>query len=295
MFVIIDRMKQGRIVIPQSEFDIGLCVLSGQTFRWEQVGNAWVGMIGRDIVRLQRFDDEVAYETTGDFEAIHSFFRLDANLETIRSKILEEDPSLESRMKRFSGLRVLRWPNAEECLISFACTSNNNIPRIIGMIKRLCDRYGETIVQLNGISFHTFPSAETILETPEDALRGIGFGYRARVIRNIAYELLKRGNKWLESLKKLPYKEAHAELITLPGVGPKIADCVCLFGLDHLEAVPIDTHLWQAVSSWHLPELKGKSLTDLRYRQVGDYIRSRFGDRAGWAHQYLFYAHLKGE
>ena len=74
-----------------------------------------------------------------------------------------------------------------------------------------------------------------------------------------------------------------------PGIGNKLADCICLYGLHYEEAVPIDTHLWQAACRVFFPEHEGKALTELRYRQVGDFFRDRFGKLAGWAHLYLYY------
>jgi N-glycosylase/DNA lyase len=74
----------------------------------------------------------------------------------------------------------------------------------------------------------------------------------------------------------------------------KVADCVLLFGLNQMLAVPIDTHMWQAVGKWLLPDLADKSLTDKTYRQVVEWFHDRFGEWTGWAHQYLFTAHLLG-
>jgi N-glycosylase/DNA lyase len=105
---------------------------------------------------------------------------------------------------------------------------------------------------------------------------------------------LERGEGWLMSLRSLPYEEAKRELCRLPGVGMKIADCVLLFGLDNPLAVPVDTHLWQAVQRWLLPHLQGRQLTARAYRQVVEWFHNTFGELSGWAHQYLFTTHLLG-
>lgn len=289
-------MEIGRFEYPEESFDIPLCVSSGQTFRWRETDGWWTGVVSRRVFRLRREGEFVRCEVDGisDTASVRDYFRLDTDLDELHQRILEIDPSLAVRLARFSGLRVLRWPDAEECLMSFLCTANNNIPRITGMIERLCAAAGDRI-EVAGDTHCAFPDIHTIAAMPEEALRGLGFGYRARTLRTAARELTERPEGWLDSLREASYEDAHAALLTLPGVGPKIADCVCLFGLDHLEAVPVDTHLWQAAGAWFMPEFAGKALTESRYRLVGDWFRARFGALAGWAHQYLFYAHLRGE
>jgi len=123
-------------------------------------------------------------------------------------------------------------------------------------------------------------------------LRGMGFGYRAKNLIKAAQAFQQRGDGWLDSLRQLPYWDAKRELAQLPGVGAKVADCVLLFGLDNPLAVPIDTHMWQAVSEWLMPKLRGKNLTDRAYREVVEWFHERFDMWSGWAHQYLFTAHL---
>jgi N-glycosylase/DNA lyase len=162
------------------------------------------------------------------------------------------------------------------------------------MIERLCERYGEPIHRDGDTVHHAFPTAERLAQADEATLRALGFGYRAKTLIAAAQALTERGDGWLESLRELPYWDAKAELMQLPGVGAKVADCVLLFGLNQMLAVPIDTHMWQAVGKWLLPDLADKSLTDKTYRHVVEWFHDRFGEWTGWAHQYLFTAHLLG-
>lgn len=95
-------------------------------------------------------------------------------------------------------------------------------------------------------------------------------------------------------LRKKSYEEVHRELTGLPGVGAKVADCVCLMSLDKPEAIPVDVHIWKIALTSYLPHLrKTKNMTDKAYREVGDFFRGRFGPYAGWAHSILFAADLR--
>jgi N-glycosylase/DNA lyase len=98
---------------------------------------------------------------------------------------------------------------------------------------------------------------------------------------------------WLESLRDVPYRDAHAALTGLFGVGAKLADCICLFALDKDAAVPVDTHVRQIAVELFVPGLAGKSLTPRIYDAIAAAYRDRFGDYAGWAQQYLFFGRLR--
>ena len=212
-----------------------------------------------------------------------------AHLRKIKSKA----PELTPYVTQLPGLRVMRPSDVVEEAFCFLCTPNNNLARILQMVRSLAS-LGKKVDEVEGISVHRFPTLETIAETQEDELRKRGFGYRARTVPSVARQVLARGGeKWLAELKKNSYEEAHDALTELKGVGPKLADCIGLFALHHTEAVPVDTHLWQAAVRLYFPEWKGKSLTGQKYRAVGDLFRQRHGKLAGWAHQYLFYDNLK--
>jgi N-glycosylase/DNA lyase len=121
----------------------------------------------------------------------------------------------------------------------------------------------------------------------------MGFGYRAKTIPRVARDILGRGgDRWFQGLRGASYPDVVQELQTLPGVGPKLADCIALYAFDKTEAVPVDTHLWQAYVREYRPEWKGLTLTSARYREVGEHLRERHGDRAALAQQILFYSNL---
>lgn len=184
------------------------------------------------------------------------------------------------------GLRILRQTDPTETLFTFLCTANNNVARIGGMVLKLAAQ-GEP---LEGTEWVRFPRPDRIADLGEPELRRLGFGYRAATIVKAARRLAELGgSQFLQGLKERSFEESHAALTTLPGVGPKLADCILLFGLDHTEAVPVDTHIWQAAIRNYFPQYAGMSLTQHKYREIAGFLRMRFGRYAGWAQQLLFY------
>ncbi|XP_060065748.1 N-glycosylase/DNA lyase-like [Ylistrum balloti] len=233
---------------------------------------------------------------TPELEAIlQDYFRLDVNLTDLYSTWSHSDPVFKRTATDFTGIRILRQDPVEN-LFSFICSSNNHISRISGMVERLCQAYGTKVTEYEGEPYFSFPSVKSLSGCDvEDTLRGLGFGYRAKYIGLTAkYIQENHSDRWLMGLRNLPYNETKSELMKLCGVGAKVADCVCLMSLDKLEAVPVDTHVWQIAARDYMPKLKqAKSLTDKLYAEIGDHFRELWGDKAGWAHTVLFTADLK--
>lgn len=289
-------MRHYLLSVPSWELNLPLCLQSGQVFRWKAEDDAWVGTAGEQLLVVEPRGNRwhlASLNASDPLRAFIALFRMELDLKRVQMTLLRCDPRWAQWLEALPGLRLLRWSDPEECLFSFLCTPANNIPRITGMIERLCKHYGDPIGEWNGTLWHAFPRAERIATLSEAELRALGFGYRARTLIQVAKALQERGEGWLASLAQLSYWEAKAELMRLPGVGAKIADCVLLFGLDNPYAVPIDTHMWQAVQQWLLPELRNQSLTERTYRTIVDWFHERFGEWTGWAHQYLFTAHLR--
>lgn len=195
---------------------------------------------------------------------IKHYFNLSVNLADLYSQWSSQDPNFKKKASHFTGIRILRQ-DAWEALVSFICSSNNNISRISQMVERLCVNYGPHIGTVGGHPYHDFPSPEALTgKDVEVELRQLGFGYRAKYIYQTAVMVAKeREHGWLDGLRNPEspalgvlhapggemkpegrdgYREAHEKLVELQGVGPKVADCVCLMGLGWREAVPVDTH-----------------------------------------------------
>ncbi|KAI0396086.1 DNA glycosylase [Xylariaceae sp. FL0594] len=248
-------------------------------------------------------------------DLLRHYFSLTSNLAALYDQWAESDPNFRKKAPKFTGIRILNQ-DAWEALVAFICSSNNNISRISSMVHKLCIHYGPYIAHIGDIPFHDFPSAQA-LAGPNVAshLRELGFGYRAKYIAETALIVAaEKPSGWLESLANpenpgwatttpagtstpgdpMTHKKAHEQLLLLSGVGPKVADCVCLMGLGWAEAVPVDTHVWQiAQRDYHFGKAKSKTLTKAMYDSIGDHFRKIWGPQAGWAQSVLFTANLK--
>lgn len=272
-------------LVPFSELDVERCVTSGQVFRFHREGEHWVGADAGNVISARKQRNGWLLASSPDIQAYARLFRLDADLKQIRRAIKNIEPRLARAVDAHPGLRTLRPQSAEETLFTFLCTPNNNVRRITTMVNSLAS-FGEPLP--NG--FSRFPSAKVIAKVPEAALRQMGFGYRAKTI-NLAAQLLS--NRFpLQSLARKPYLEARGRLCEVPGVGLKVADCICLFGLGFDEAAPLDVHVYRAACRLFAPELAERPLSPSTYRFLSEIFRARFGRLAGWAQQYVFFCGL---
>jgi len=275
-----------------------MVLFSGQSFRWKRLpsGN-FAGPIGTTVYVLKQTTDDILFHTQPAVpqekgaEILKDYFQLNHDMRILFKSWSDADTTFAKIAPRFSGLRILRQDPLEN-LISFICSSNNNITRISLMIERLCAQYGTHIADVEGITFHAFPTLAQLSMATEEQLRALGFGYRARFVVAAATTVRERGIEWLHRLRTATREEAHSELMGLLGVGAKVADCVCLMSQDKADAIPVDTHVFQIAVRHYLPHLKGKTVTPKVYTEIADFFRSRFGPFAGWAHSVLFTADL---
>jgi len=243
------------------------------------------------------------------------YLNLTPNLTQLYAEWSAADANFKKKAPKFTGVRILKQ-DAWEALVGFICSSNNNIIRISQMIDKLCKNYGPLLGNMDELPYYDFPAPSDLATVGvEQKLRELGFGYRAKYIYKTACMIAEKEDGWLDGLRNpespvlgvkpvsggdfVPegregYRSAHEELLALQGVGPKVADCVCLMGLGWGEAVPVDTHVWQiAQRDYKFGRGKHSSLTKATYDAVGNKFRSLWGKEAGWAHSVLFTADLK--
>jgi N-glycosylase/DNA lyase len=174
-------------------------------------------------------------------------------------------------------------------------TLNQFVYRISQLVEKVCTKYGQLICHFKDVDYYNFPDIAAMRHPHiEQELRDASFGYRAKYIQKCAEEITAKGGlAWFEQLQRMDYKQAHTELVTLTGIGPKVADCICLMSLNHLQAIPVDTHVFQ-IAQHYLPHIaKLKTVTGKAYTEIGDKFREIYGQRAGWAQTVLFCADLR--
>ncbi|XP_037776376.1 N-glycosylase/DNA lyase-like [Penaeus monodon] len=244
----------------------------------------------------ERENNTEALLSTEKIEALmNDYFQLDVSLEKMYALWSKADQNFAYVSPQFPGVRMLNQDPVEN-VFSFICSSNNNIQRITMLVDRLCKLYGSPVATVDGTTWNSFPRVTSLAKSGvEETLREHGFGYRAKFISKSAQMILEKGGEeWLFSLRKLPYEECHAQLMTLNGIGAKVSDCICLMSMGHLGAIPVDTHVFQIAVRDYLPHLRScKTVTDKVYKEIANHFRQIFGEYAGWAHSVLFSADLK--
>lgn len=245
----------------------------GQVFRWRKEGDEWKGVVDGRMVTLRQ-DGKRIRASGMDEERLSKYFRQDDDLEAIYRE-LEWDEHLSSYFRRYRGLRLIRQ-DPWECMASYVLATNANIPRIQGMIERVCRTFG---TEMDG--YYAFPTPGQLLDRCERA-GGCGLGYRSQRFIELA-RLAYREEIDFSGLMSMDYDECVRALIELPGIGPKVADCVCVFSLEHLEAFPVDVRIRKAMAE--LYRMEGS------YRTVNRLSRERFGRWAGYAQEYIYYAY----
>ena len=272
-------------MIPDEQLDFEACVSSGQVFRFRLEDGVWRGVDGGNLIEALRVPGGWDVSSSPDDGAWRRFLQIDQDLPVIQERLIEAEPRMAPLVERMPGLRTLRPQLAVETLFSFLCTPNNHMSRIVRMTGYLASK-GEELAE----GHFRFPSLRRISDFEESELRGNGFGYRAATIPRVAQQVVAQGGEaWLAGLRARTYEEARSELMGLQSVGPKLADCVCLFGLHFDAAVPIDTHVWKACQEWYLRESPSHGLTPQKYEAARRCFGERFGILAGWAQQYVFY------
>lgn len=244
-------------------FDLEQTLECGQCFRWEkQQDGSYTGVASGRILNIS----EQNRGHVLDDPFWKQYFDLPLDYEEIRENLAADDPTLARAAKFAPGMRILNqepW----EALCSFIFSQNNNIPRIKGIVSRFCVGFGEKI----GSGYYAFPKAEKIAGLCEQDLAPVRSGFRAKYILSAARKVAQ-GEVDLEALKTAPLNEARESLMTIHGVGQKVADCTLLYGLHRLEAFPMDVWMKRAMRTL-FPGREPES----------------FGEYAGIAQQYIFH------
>lgn len=261
--------------------DICTC---GQLFRFKIEGDQTTIYAGDQEIVVKTCVDsaqnnKISYKIFSKSDKfIKNYFDLDKNYAIIYSKLSSEANSLilKEALKFGRGIRILNQ-DPVEVIISFIISQNNNIPRIQKSIEAMCKAYGE-----NKGSYYAFPSLKSLLNATVEDFKQMGLGYRAEYMVE-AVKALNTNEFNVETLKKLPSPELKEKLLTLKGVGPKVADCIMLFGFNRFERFPADTWIR------HIYEEDFGGSEKASTTKVSEFFENMFKELSGYAQQYLYY------
>ncbi|XVH31565.1 DNA-3-methyladenine glycosylase family protein [Haloferacaceae archaeon DSL9] len=286
-------------------FDLQSTLESGQSYLWTRTdgrmyetdaaygGNAWYETVVpplsglsdvNEVIRVRQRDGVLEWESTTDaVPLLTRLLRLDDDLDAIASST-PDDPLLARAFERYQGMRLVRDPPFP-CLVSFICSAQMRVSRIYGMQRALAENHGETVVG-GDRTYDAFPTPERLASCTEAELRALRIGYRAPYVRRTA-EMVATGEAHPSEAVEYTYEDAREYLTRFVGVGDKVADCVLLFSLGFLEAVPLDTWITTAIAERY-PDCERAT-----YAATSRAIRERFGgEYAGYVQTYVFH-HLR--
>lgn len=269
---------------PVQDYDLAATLSSGQAFRWTFRQGTWIGVIGRRWVQLHSEPGFILAATVAplqDWDWLTHYLQTRLDLNEITATF-PDDPPLRAALNRCRGLRLLRqepW----ECLASFILSSTKQIVQIRQIVALLCERFGEPIPTPPGHApAFSFPVPERLARLSESDLRACKMGFRAPYLLETA-RIVANGRISLQELAHQPVQAAREALMTLPGVGRKIADCVLLFAYGFQSAFPMDVWVMKAFRDLYFAR-KRPSTKRLRH-----FSETHFGPNAGYAQQYLFH------
>jgi N-glycosylase/DNA lyase len=269
---------------PIQDYDLTATFSCGQAFRWRQESQSWIGVIGARWVRLTAEVSSIAAETAepvSSWDWLVDYLQLDLDLCRVLASFPDDEP-MRTAVTACRGLRLLRQ-DLWECLASFILSSTKQIVQIRQIISSLCERYGEPVrVPMGFQPVRAFPTAARLAGATENELRACKMGFRAPYLLATA-RAIDGGHFDLNRVRALPANAARAELMQLPGVGRKIADCVLLFACGRQAAFPLDVWLMRSLRQLYFP---GKHVSLSRLHR---FAATHFGPYAGYAQQYLFH------
>lgn len=286
----INMKEQKYIIKSPNSFELKDIFDCGQCFRWNKENDdSYTGIWKNNVVNVKKENGNIIFtgvSGSDNFkEEINKYFDMNRDYEEIKEKLSKIDENMKTSIEYGRGIRILNqelW----ETIISFIISANNNIPRIKGIIERLSKNYGKKI-EWNEKEYYTFPTPEELKNVTVEEYRSLGLGFRDIRLYETTKMILEKEVD-LEELQNNPNtKEVRDKLLTLSGVGPKVADCILLFStLKRFEVFPIDVWVRRVMNDLYI---KNEDENKVSKKQIEILAKEKFGDLAGLAQQYLFY------
>ena len=263
---------------PQHVFDCGQC------FRWlREEDGSYTGVVQGRVINVKKENDLIILDNTNkeEFENIwFNYFDLGRDYSEIKNQLRVMDEYLEKATEFGQGIRILQQ-DGWEMLISFIISANNRIPMIQRAINNLSERYGEFIGEYRGKKYYAFPTAEELSKVSVEDIRACQTGFRDKYIKSVV-DYVSENKEDVLSYRKLNTDECIKELVKFNGVGPKVADCIALFGMQKYDTFPVDVWVKRVMEEFYVED-------NLSLPKIRKFALEKFGDLAGFAQQYLFY------
>ncbi len=273
----------------QNSFELKDIFECGQCFRWNKEENgSYTGIIKQGVLNVLKKDDEIVFSgmLDGDIKKIViDYFDLERDYEKIKIELSSIDKYLKQSIEYGKGIRILNQ-DLWETIISFIISANNNIPRIKGIIEKISKKYGKEI-KWNGKTYYSFPTPEELKDAKIEDFRKLGTGFRDIRIFETTHLVLDKKVSLEKMFKETDTLKVREELLSLSGVGPKVADCILLFsGLKRFDVFPIDVWVRRVMNELYI---KCEDENKVNKREIEKIAKEKFGNLEGIAQQYLFY------
>ena len=257
----------------------------GQCFRWnKQDDGSYTGIFQNNVINVKQEGQNIVFSgiCQGDIKKICTeYFDLETNYEEIKKKLSKIDKYLKNSINYGQGIRILKQ-DLWETLISFIISANNNIPRIKLIIERISKKYG-TEIEFRGKTYYTFPTPEMLKSVSVQDFRNLGLGFRDKRVYDTVQKILKKEINLNEIEKEKNIEIVRNNLLAIPGVGPKVADCVMLFSLKKFEVFPVDVWVRRVIAELYFDNKEQQP------KVIQNFAKEQYGNLAGLAQQYLFY------
>lgn len=268
---------------PKHIFDCGQC------FRWDEEADAsYTGIVKNNVINVKKVDNSVVFKSVGADnleQLVIDYFDLNRNYEKIKNELSKIDEYLANSINYGNGIRILNQ-DLWETIISFIISANNNIPRIKGIINRMSQKYGTEIIW-NEKKYYTFPTVENLSKATVEDLRDLGLGFRDVRVYNTTHKILEKQVNLKELYQEKDTQKVRNILLTLDGVGPKVADCILLFStLKRFDVFPIDVWVRRVMNELYI---KNEDETKVNKKDIEKLAKEKYGNLEGIAQQYLFY------
>jgi len=266
-------------------FNLKYTLECGQCFRWKKIDNnkdRYIGVVKDRVIDIEQINNRIIVYSNDEEnleEIIKEYFDFNKDYESLEKRISLIDDNIKNSVNNTTGIRIL---NQElfETIISYIISANNNIKRISKSVDRISEMFGKKVIYDNK-EYYLFPTLEELSKATDEHLLSCGVGFRARYIKSTVKKLLD-DKSIIEKLPNMTTEKAREVLLQLPGIGPKVSDCILLFSLKKSEVFPVDVWVKRVMEKLYFK-------CNVSMKQISEYAKNNFGKDAGIIQQHLFH------